>query len=37
MPPNSYTSQPDTAARALRVGRIVDFSRGGRQPLEPGD
>jgi hypothetical protein len=35
LPPNCYTFQPDTAARAARVGRIIDFSRGGRQPLEP--
>jgi len=37
MPPNCYTFQPETAARAVRVGRIIDFSRGGRQPLEPGE
>lgn len=35
MPPNCYTFQPDRAARAVRVGQVVDFSRGGRQPLEP--
>jgi hypothetical protein len=35
LPPNCYTFQPDTAARAVRVGRIIDFSRGGRQPLDP--
>ena len=37
MPPNCYTFQPDMARRAVRVGRIIDFSRGGRQPLEPGE
>ena len=36
MPPNCYTFQPETAARAVRVGRVIDFSRGGRQPLDPG-
>lgn len=35
MPPNCYTFQPDMARRAVRVGEIIDFSRGGRQPLEP--
>ena len=34
MPPNCYTFQPETAARAARVGEIIDFSHGGRQPLE---
>lgn len=34
MPPNCYTFQPDMAARAVRVGEIVDFSRAGREPLE---
>lgn len=34
MPPNCYTFQPDMARRAARIGEIVDFSRGARQPLE---
>lgn len=33
MPPNCYTFQPDRARRAARIGKIVDFSRGARQPL----
>ncbi len=37
MPPNCYTFQPDTARRAVRVGETIDFSRAGRQPLEPAD
>jgi hypothetical protein len=37
LPSNCYTFQPETAAHAVRVGRVIDFSRGGRQPLEPGD
>lgn len=34
MPPNCYTFQPDRARRATRIGEIVDFSSGIRQPLE---
>jgi hypothetical protein len=35
MPANCYTFQPDMARRAQRIGRTIDFSRGGRQPLAP--
>lgn len=34
MPPNCYTFQPERAEQALRVGEVLDFSRGGRAPLE---
>lgn len=34
MPPNCYTFQPDRARHAERIGEIVDFSRGARQPLK---
>lgn len=34
MPPNCYTFQPENAVKAVRVGRIVDFSR---EPVEPLD
>lgn len=33
MPPNCYTFQPDMARQAVRVGEIIDFSKGGREPL----
>lgn len=33
MPPSCFTFQPDNAAKAVRVGEIVDFSAGGREPL----
>ncbi len=33
MPPNCYTFQPAMARQALRVGEIIDFSRGEREPL----
>lgn len=33
MPPNCYTFQPDMAAQAVRVGEIIDFSQGEREPL----
>lgn len=33
MPPNCYTFQPAMARQAVRVGEIVDFSRGEREPL----
>jgi len=35
MPPTCFTFQPETKAKARRVGEIRDFSRGGEQPLEP--
>lgn len=34
MPANCYTFQPDRARVATRIGAIVDFSHGGRAPLE---
>lgn len=34
MPPNCYTFQPEQAVKAVRFGKIIDFSRGGPQPLE---
>ena len=34
MPPNCFTFQPERAAVTRRIGRIVDFSAGGRQPLD---
>lgn len=34
MPPNCYTFQPERAAHALRVGEVIDFSQGGRAPLD---
>lgn len=34
MPPNCYSFQPTRAAVAERVGQIVDFSHGGRAPLD---
>ena len=34
MPPNCYTFQPQRAPTAKRVGEIVDFSDGLRQPLD---
>lgn len=34
MPPSCYTFQPEQAAQAVRVGEIVDFSRGARAPLD---
>lgn len=33
MPPNCYTFQPDMARKAVRVGEIIDFSQGEREPL----
>ncbi len=33
MPPNCYTFQPEMARQAVRVGKIIDFSKGGRAPL----
>lgn len=35
MAPSCYTFQPERAVNAKRIGQIYDFSRGGRQPLEP--
>lgn len=35
MPPTCFTFQPETKTRAIRVGEIRDFSRGGERPLEP--
>ena len=37
MPPNCFTFQPDRAKRAVRIGEIVDFSMGARQPLDHFD
>lgn len=37
MPPNCYTFQPDMAANAVRVGKIVDFGAGQREPLSHFD
>lgn len=34
IPPNCYTFQPERAVHAVRVGKIIDFSAGDRQPLE---
>lgn len=34
MPANCFTFQPETARNAVRVGKIVDFSRDEREPLE---
>lgn len=34
MPASCYTFQPERAAVARRIGEIVDFSAGGRGPLE---
>jgi hypothetical protein len=33
MPPNCYTFQPERKDIAVRVGKIIDFSRGVRAPL----
>jgi hypothetical protein len=37
MPPNCFTFQPDRAAVARRVGKIIDFSAGGGEPLDHFD
>jgi Protein of unknown function (DUF2889) len=37
MPPNCYTFQPENAANAVRVGEVIDFSSGGREPLSHFD
>ena len=37
MPANCYSFQPERAAHALRVGEKIDFSAGGRDPLERFD
>lgn len=37
MPPNCFTFQPDRALRAKRIGEIMDFSAGGRAPLDHFD
>ena len=37
MPPNCYTFQPENAVNAVRVGEVIDFSRGGRAPLSHFD
>lgn len=37
MPPNCFTFQPDRAKRAKRIGEILDFSEGGRAPLDHFD
>jgi hypothetical protein len=37
MPPNCFTFQPDRAAVAKRVGRIIDFSSGEAAPLDHFD
>ena len=37
MPANCFTFQPDMKTTARRVGRIVDFSQGGREPLDHFD
>ena len=34
LPPNCYTFQPERSGRAVRTGKIFDFSAGGRQPLD---
>jgi hypothetical protein len=34
MPPNCFTFQPETAARARRVGEIREFSAGSDEPLD---
>jgi hypothetical protein len=34
MPPSCYTFQPERAAIATRIGRIMDFSDGSAQPLD---
>ncbi len=33
MPPNCFTFQPERAKRAVRIGEILDFSAGEREPL----
>jgi hypothetical protein len=33
MPPNCYTFQPERAVRAVRVGKMRDFTGGGGEPL----
>lgn len=37
MPPNCFTFQPENAANAVRVGQVVDFSGGRREPLSHFD
>jgi hypothetical protein len=37
MPPNCYTFQPERKGDARRVGLVLDFSRGSRQPLDHFD
>jgi hypothetical protein len=34
MPPNCYTFQPERAVRAVRVGKLRDFTSGGGEPLD---
>lgn len=34
MPPSCYTFQPERAAVAMRIGKILDFSDGTTQPLD---
>lgn len=35
IPPNCYTFQPHRAVEAIRNGKIIDFSKSERKPLEP--
>jgi hypothetical protein len=37
MPPSCYTFQPERAAVATRIGKIMDFSDGTVQPLDDGE
>jgi hypothetical protein len=37
MPPNCYTFQPERKVDAKRVGKVLDFSRGGVAPLDHFD
>lgn len=34
LPPNCYSFQPERIGKAKRIGAILDFSAGGREPLE---
>jgi hypothetical protein len=37
MPPSCYTFQPERAAVATRIGKIMNFSDGTVQPLDDGE
>lgn len=37
VPPNCFTFQPENAVKAVRVGRVIDFSADARMPLDHFD